>query len=118
MSDPHAVPAAVDTADHAHEGHISDSTFVKVFGALLVFTLVSFLTNQLVGSKSAILNFMIIGAVAVCKAALVIAFFMHFKFDWRKFAVFMIPVCILAPLVVIVLWPDIVFAWRLAGPPE
>ena len=114
MSEPHADHA--DHADdvHAHEGHISDNTFIKVFGALLVFTLVSFLTNQFVGAKSAALNFAIIGAVAVVKAVLVVVFFMHLKIDWRKVFMFLIPICILAPMMIIVLWPDIVLAWRLA----
>lgn len=133
MSDPHPTPAVPpdpgahapasaavhahgDPHDHGHEEHISDSTFIKVFGALLVFTGVSFAANQIFGSKSPIINFAIIGIVACIKATLVMYFFMHLKIDWRKVFVFLIPICILAPMVIIVLWPDMVLTWRLAAP--
>jgi cytochrome c oxidase subunit 4 len=115
MSEPHAP----DAAHHGeHEGHISDSTFLKVFIILAVFTAVSWGTNVLFGSSGQIannpvLNFLIIGIVACVKATLVIMFFMHLKIDWRKVFVFLIPICILAPMVIMVLWPDIVLAWRL-----
>jgi caa(3)-type oxidase subunit IV len=102
--------------DHGHEEHIPDSTFIKVFGALLVFTAISFAANQVFGAKNPIVNFIIIGLVACCKAFLVMYFFMHLKIDWRKVFVFLIPICILAPMVIIVLWPDMVLAWRLASP--
>jgi cytochrome c oxidase subunit 4 len=115
MSDPHAAPAGDDHShDGAHVGHISDSTFMKVFIGLLIFTAVSFLTNQVLGSSSPAMSFIIIGAVAVCKALLVVTFFMHLKFDWKRIIMFVVPTMILAPLIVIVLWPDIVSAWRLA----
>ena len=120
MSDAHATHDHAHDAghahDHGHEGHIPDSTFKKVFGALLVFTAVSFGANQIFGAKSPVINFLIIGLVACCKAFLVMYFFMHLKIDWRKVFVFLIPICILAPMVIIVLWPDLVLAWRLATP--
>ena len=112
MSDTHDDHAP---AGHGHEGHISDTTFLKVFGCLLVFTAVSFATNQIFGARSPRINFTIIGLVAIVKAVLVVTFFMHLKFDWRKVFVFLVPICILAPMVIIVLWPDIVLAWRLAA---
>src|SRR5437763_14063036 len=118
MSDPHA-PAGLSDPSHppaAHptghsEGHISDQTFMKVFGALLVFTAASFTINQLVGSGSPVVNFILILGVAVVKATLVVTFFMHLKIDWRKVFVFIVPTMILAPIVLVVLWPDIVLAW-------
>ncbi len=102
--------------DHEHEQHIPDSTFIKVFGALLVFTAISFAANQIFAAKNPVVNFLIIGFVACCKAFLVMYFFMHLKIDWRKVFVFLIPICILAPMVIVVLWPDMVLAWRLASP--
>jgi caa(3)-type oxidase subunit IV len=119
MSEPHADPAAHADhvhGDHAHEGHISDKTFMKVFGALLIFTAGSYITNRIFGSHSPIANFALIGLIAICKAFLVVTFFMHLKIDWRKVFVFLVPICILAPMVIIVLWPDIVLGWRLAKP--
>ena len=119
MSDPHAAPAAAthdaahDDHAHGHGGHIPDSVFLKVFGILLVCTAISFAANQIFGAKQAVVNFIVIAAVACFKAFLVMYFFMHLKIDWRKVFVFLIPICILAPMVIIVLWPDIVLAWRL-----
>jgi cytochrome c oxidase subunit 4 len=96
--------------DGEHEAHISDKTFMKVFGGLLVFTVISFLANQILGLGMA--SFTIIGLVAICKAFLVVWFFMHLKLDFKLLYIFIIPVMILAPLIVIVLWPDIVLTWR------
>src|SRR5262249_17247003 len=123
MSDPNPTPAAPTPAPHdAHapghghdEGHISDRTFVYVFIGLMIFTVVSFTTNLLLRG-SPVINFLIILAVACVKAALVMTYFMHLKIDWRKVFVFLIPICILAPMVIMVLWPDLVLAWRLATP--
>jgi cytochrome c oxidase subunit IV len=130
MSDTHATPthdAAVHDAGHAHEGHIADSTFVKVFLVLLVCTATSYSVNKVMnlkfafevfGESRALLNFLLIGMVSCIKAVLVMYFFMHLKIDWRKIFVFLIPICILAPMVIIVLWPDIVSSWRLAPWPK
>ena len=119
MSDTHAAAATHDAAvhdDHGHgEGHIADSTFVKVFLVLLICTATSFGINQLIGPGKAAVNFLLIGIVSCLKATLVMYFFMHLKIDWRKVFVFLIPICILAPMVIIVLWPDMVLSWRLAG---
>ncbi len=118
MSDPHAQPDAhapaspiAHDAAHGHEGHISDKTFMKIFGILLVCTAISFGANQLIGHHAVVANFIIILGVAVLKASLVVMFFMHLKIDWRKVFVFIMPTMILASVVLLVLWPDIVLAW-------
>lgn len=125
MSEPHATPAA-PAHDHAHDHahghghdeHISDQTFMKVFVGLLIFTAVSFGANLIFAKRSPAFNFIVIGIVACIKATLVMYFFMHLKLDWRKVFVFLIPICILAPMVIMVLWPDMVLAWRLATPTD
>ncbi len=119
MSDTHATPATTDALAHDgghahHEGHITDATFVKVFIVLLVCTATSYTVNRIVGAEHALLNFLLIGLVSCIKAALVMYFFMHLKIDWRKVFVFLIPICILAPMVIIVLWPDMVLSWSLS----
>ena len=115
MSEPHTKPeshAPVAHGEaHGHEGHISDKTFMKVFGILLVCTMISFGANQLIGPQRAVVNFIVILGVAVLKASLVVLFFMHLKIDWRKVFVFIMPTMILASVVLLVLWPDIVLAW-------
>lgn len=128
MADPtaHTPPPADATAhghdqvhghEHGHEEHISDSTFFKVFGVLLVCTFLSFAVNQIFGHGSPVVNFVLIAIVAIVKAVLVMYFFMHLKLDWRKVFVFLVPILILAPLILIVLWPDAVLAWRLSEMP-
>jgi caa(3)-type oxidase subunit IV len=119
MTDPahpntHAADAA--HAEH-HEAHISDKTFLQVFGALLVATAATFAANQFLGEKFKLAAFIIIALIAIAKATLVVVYFMHMVLDWKKLFLFIVPVMILAPLIVIVLWPDIVLAWRL-GPPQ
>lgn len=121
MSDPHGATHSTAVAhdhshDHGHEGHISDQTFIKVFVGLLIFTVVSFGANYFFARKNPAINFMIIGVVACVKATLVMYYFMHLKLDYRKVFVFLIPICILAPMIIMVLWPDMVLSWRLAPP--
>jgi caa(3)-type oxidase subunit IV len=120
MSDPahpdtHAADAA--HAEH-HEAHISDRTFLRVFGFLLCLTAATFAANQFLGERAKFAAFIIIALIAVGKALLVVVWFMHLLLDWKKVFLFIVPVMILAPVIVIVLWPDIVLAWRLADVPK
>ena len=46
------------------------------------------------------------------KALLVGAYFMHLVFDWGRLYFVIIPVVIMATMLVVVLLPDIVLAWR------
>ena len=118
-------PAAHGPAAHApavhghgeHHGHITDSTFMRVFLVLLVCTTGSFAVNQIFGHHAPAINFLLIALISCIKATLVVAFFMHLKIDWRYVFMFLIPICILAPMVLMVLWPDIVLAWRLSPTP-
>lgn len=118
--DSHAA-APHDATDHAH-GHAGPgfNTYLVVFGALVVFTLISFIVNYVVrlGHIAPHTGFAIILAVAVCKAVLVGTYFMHLILDWSRFYFVIIPVSILGALLIIVLLPDIVLAWHppVAGP--
>ncbi|HLW68226.1 MAG TPA: cytochrome C oxidase subunit IV family protein [Gemmataceae bacterium] len=120
MSDPvHTDDAHGAHAVHAehHDAHISDKTFLRVFGFLLFFTAATFAANQFLPEKLKWLAFLIIGGIAIFKATLVVVYFMHLVLDYKKLFLFIVPVMILAPLIVIVLWPDIVLAWRLGPMP-
>jgi caa(3)-type oxidase subunit IV len=90
------------------------TAYLVIFVALSVFTAVSFLVNSAVrgGSMSTESGFMLIMGVAVCKAVLVAMFFMHLKIDWGRLFFIIIPVMILGFMMVVVLLPDIVFAWH------
>jgi caa(3)-type oxidase subunit IV len=105
------------TDSHAHsaEGHAGPAVraYLIIFGALVVFTLISFVVNAAVRSEhfTAAVGFVIILGVAVCKAVLVAMFFMHLKWDWGQLFFMIIPVLILGTMMIIVLLPDIVLSW-------
>jgi cytochrome c oxidase subunit IV len=88
--------------------------YLLVFGGLALATLISFVTNLMArhGTITAHESFVIILTVSVIKTCLVGAFFMHLIVDWRKLYYLLIPAFILGTMMMIVLLPDIVLAWR------
>ena len=50
--------------------------------------------------------------VAIIKATLVVAYFMHLVWDWGKVGFMIIPALILGAMMAVVLYPDIVAAWK------
>jgi cytochrome c oxidase subunit IV len=113
-------------APHGHEHHEPHANahhapniaaYMAVFGALVICTLVSFVANVAVRNDvlSTLSSFAIIFGVACLKATLVAVFFMHLNFDWKKVYMLIIPALILGPLLMLVLLPDIVLAWKTAA---
>jgi cytochrome c oxidase subunit 4 len=103
--------------DHAegHAGHGPTMMSYLVVGiALSIFTAVSFGVNYMVQHRGLATEtgFALILGVAIVKASLVGAYFMHLKFDWRLVYFMLIPAFILGTMMMIVLLPDIVLAWR------
>ena len=98
---------------HAHAGP-SIQPYLVVFGALLSFTIISFVVNyaerQDVVARTT--GFIIILSVAVVKAVLVAMYFMHLKWDWVRLYFLIIPVMVLGMMMIIVLLPDIVLDWH------
>ena len=88
--------------------------YMKVFYALCVLTLASFVCNELArrGIITTTMSVTLIVLVAVVKALFVVSIFMHLKWDWGKVYCIMIPVCILAVMMIIVLLPDMVLGWN------
>jgi caa(3)-type oxidase subunit IV len=101
------------STDTAHAGHNLKPYFV-VFGALVIFTALSFVFNSAVrgGSITRETGFALILGVAVCKAVLVATYFMHLLLDWKRLYFMIIPVMIMGTMMIIVLLPDIVLAWH------
>lgn len=102
---------------HGHEGqeHQDDhgdifKLYLMVFGSLAVLTGISFGAYEIFGQGPTSLY--IIMAVSVVKASLVAYIFMHLKYDWGKVFGIMIPVVVMAIMMIIVLLPDLVFAWH------
>jgi caa(3)-type oxidase subunit IV len=91
------------------EPHVGPTfnAYLVIFGALAVFTLLSFLVNLLFGQHN-FTGAAIIMIVAVCKALLVALYFMHLKFDWRKLYYIVTPLMILTVMMIVVLLPDFV----------
>jgi cytochrome c oxidase subunit 4 len=102
------------TEAHDAAGHGPNVKAYLVVGvALSIFTAVSFGFNYLVhqGKMSVFVAFVSILTVAIIKATLVGTYFMHLKYDWRLTYFMLIPAFILGTMMMIVLLPDIVFAW-------
>src|ERR1700687_2225491 len=103
--------------EHAegHAGHGPTMMSYLVVGvALSIFTAVSFGVNYMVQHRGLATEtgFALILGVAIVKASLVGAYFMHLKFDWRLVYFMLIPAFILGTMMMIVLLPDIVLAWQ------
>jgi cytochrome c oxidase subunit IV len=110
-NDPHPDEAAVGFDEHHGPGV---KAYLVIFAALSVFTLVSFLVNYMAreGHITHFQSFVIILGVAVVKACLVGAYFMHLIVDWRRLYYLLIPAFILGTMMMIVFMPDMVLAWR------
>jgi cytochrome c oxidase subunit 4 len=89
--------------------------YLVIFTALALFTLVSFLANYYTHPPHNYItvhqSFVVILGVAIVKACLVGAYFMHLVVDWRKVYYLLVPAFILGTMLVFVLMPDIVLAW-------
>ena len=98
---------------HAHHGP-NVKAYLIVFGALSVFTTLSFVFNTLAnqGVITHMTSAAIIMLIAVIKAVLVAMIFMHLKWDWRFLYFLLIPVFIMGAMMMMVLMPDIVLAWH------
>ncbi len=93
----------------AHPGP-NVKTYLVIFGVLSVCTGLSFVVRETLGQN--VQSASIIMVVAVIKAVCVATIFMHLKWDWSKLYFLICPLFILATMMMIVLLPDIVFAWR------
>ena len=106
--------AVAHTPEHPeHHAGPGVKAYVVVFGALSIFTAISFIVNATVGRNN--LGLTIILAVAVCKALLVGAYFMHLVIDWGKLYYLIFPAFILGAMYGAALLPDIVLAWPHLG---
>lgn len=106
---------------HSHAAHHGPATvrpYFLIFALLCAFTAVSFVVNYFVrhDKMSAMTGFTVILSVAVVKALLVVAIFMHLKWDWGRLYFLIIPALVLAPFLMFALLPDIVLYWSKVAP--
>ncbi|HEX8201523.1 MAG TPA: cytochrome C oxidase subunit IV family protein [Isosphaeraceae bacterium] len=103
-------------AQHEHaESHVR--TYLKVFVALLVFTILEYFYAKFASRFQFHIALLILGlmALAVVKAALVGLYFMHLKFEGRWVYLMLVPAGILAMVFIFALSPDI--AMQPSAPP-
>jgi caa(3)-type oxidase subunit IV len=114
MVDIHAGESEMHTGDYVEAHGPSFKAYMVVFGALSIFTAISFVVNDLVRNDvlTSQMGFFLILAVAIVKALLVAIYFMHLIVDWGKLYYFIFPTFILGTMFMIVLLPDIVLAWH------
>lgn len=96
---------------HGHDAHHGPTfaTYMTIFAALSFCTLLSFAVNYTLGQNFRSASIILV--VAIIKAVLVGAVFMHLKYDWGKLYFLIMPVFVMATMMVMVLLPDIVFGW-------
>ncbi len=97
--------ATVHESAEEHESHVG--TYLRVFFALLVFTILEYFYAKVFADHFGLLVFGLM-ALASIKAGLVGMYFMHLKFEGRWIYMMLIPVGILATVVVLGLMPDMV----------
>ena len=85
------------------ESHVS--TYLRVFVALLVFTILEYVYAMLTQGHFLALVLGLV-ALAVAKATLVAMFFMHLKFEGRWVYLLLVPAGVLATALVLALVPD------------
>jgi cytochrome c oxidase subunit IV len=92
-----------------HEEHGSLTTYLSVFVALLILTVLSFAVGNWqdlkVKAPGIVWAFMM--AVSVSKALLVILFFMHLKWEANWKYVLTVPCCIMSVFLMLMLVPDV-----------
>ncbi|MDB4533438.1 cytochrome C oxidase subunit IV family protein [Vicingaceae bacterium] len=90
-----------------NESHSKGAIFVRVFAALCVLTAISFtIGNSPIMNRPAIGWTLMIG-VSICKSVLVVAFFMHLRWETTWKYALTLPAIVMGILLTIVLVPDI-----------
>ena len=120
MSDPHDVTSqqAISESHAAHDAQLTVEAheehphvnYMMVFAALIAFTVISYVADKIGGERGSPLKtfvVLIVLVVASFKAAAVMLYFMHLKFErlW-KYAL-LAPTIILALALIVSLMPDI-----------
>lgn len=94
-------------SSHAHASHLR--LFIVVFLGLLGLTLVSFAIANSPLMQTPVVAWIAMIAVSCAKAFLVIAFFMHLRWEANWKFVLTIPASVMSILIVLILIPDIMY---------
>ena len=104
---PHQVPEANDSGAESRSHKSHHGVFVTVFVMLCVLTAMSFWIANSALMDNPIVGWTAMMAVSICKALLVILFFMHLWWERAWKYVLTIPALIMACLLVVLLVPDV-----------
>ena len=108
IRDAFGVPEGV-TAARRHEGEIhfegSNKLFFYVLGALLVLTLVEVLLAYIEFSNLIVMLTILMG-LSIIKAALIIAYFMHLKFERMSLVLSLVPALVICICLLFIFFPD------------
>jgi cytochrome c oxidase subunit IV len=95
--------AMSSAAADAHGG-AGMSWFIKVWGCLIVLTAAEvFLTYEQL--RLEVMLFLLMG-ISIVKAALIIAYFMHLRYEKRSLVLTLIPAMVFVLVMMIVMFPD------------
>jgi cytochrome c oxidase subunit 4 len=107
----HGTPSGHGAGAHADAGaHGTTKQYLVVCAALMILTVVSFVTFRLLHDTQVQVTWAVMMAVSCAKALLVMLFFMHLKWEASWKYVLTIPATIMAIFLMIALVPDI--KWR------
>jgi caa(3)-type oxidase subunit IV len=96
------------TDDHLQHDHHDGPDLWTIAGYMLMLTLASFLTLQMpVTIWKPMTNILFVLTISTCKATLVVAFFMHYKYEKAWKYVVSIPACVVAIVAVCAMLPDV-----------
>ncbi len=108
IRDAFGVPEGI-TAARRHEGEIhfegSNKLFFYVLGALLVLTLVEVLLAY-IHFDSLLIMLTILMGLSIIKAALIIAYFMHLKFERMSLVLSLVPALVVCICLLFIFFPD------------
>ncbi len=97
------------TAARRHEGEIhfegSNKLFFYVLGALLVLTLVEVVLAYIEFANLIVMLTILMG-LSIIKAALIIAYFMHLKFERMSLVLTLVPMLVVCICLLFIFFPD------------
>jgi cytochrome c oxidase subunit 4 len=103
MAEHAATTHPLEESAEEQESHIG--TYLRVFGALLVFTILEYFYAKIFADHFVLLVFGLMTLASV-KAGLVGIFFMHLKFEGRWVYYMLVPAAFLATVLMCGLYPD------------
>lgn len=107
----HDTHAAADAPHDSSHGESHDMNLLTIGGYLLALTIATSATLLVQGSGfwTVMTNILFVLMISTAKAALVVGFFMHLKFEKGWKYVVCVPPCILGVALIFALLPDVAF---------